>query len=97
MVFIVFRSVTQISTPVALSSVAVLRDGMTLVGGGTDGELLKGVVFICTLLAHTLIAVYVRCTDTLVFNFRVMCLLFRCAVHVSGLCCKLLIYMSITW
>ena len=57
MVFIVFSSVMQISTPVALSSVAVLRDGMTLVGGGTDGELLK---VICTLLAHTLIAVYIQ-------------------------------------
>ena len=33
------RSVTQISAPAALSSVAVLRDGMTLVGGGTDGKL----------------------------------------------------------
>lgn len=33
------RSVTQISAPAGLSSVAVLRDGMTLIGGGIDGKL----------------------------------------------------------
>eukprot|EP00731_Ephydatia_muelleri_P021344 Em0013g1071a len=33
------RSVTQISAPAALCSVTVLRDGMTLIGGGTDGKL----------------------------------------------------------
>ena len=32
------RTVTEITAPAALSSVALLRDGFTLIGGGADGE-----------------------------------------------------------
>ena len=31
------RTVTEVTAPAALSSVALLRDGFTLIGGGADG------------------------------------------------------------
>ena len=32
------RTVTEVTAPAALSSVALLKDGFTLIGGGADGE-----------------------------------------------------------
>lgn len=31
------RTVTEVTAPAALSSVALLKDGFTLIGGGADG------------------------------------------------------------
>lgn len=32
------RIITQVSCPIPMSSVLLLRDGVTMVGGGTDGK-----------------------------------------------------------
>ena len=44
--FVVDRTVTEITAPAPLSSVAILRDGSTLVGGGSDGMCLMPCVLV---------------------------------------------------
>ena len=38
LLLLLLRIVTEVSAPSALSSVTMLKDGSTLLGGGADGE-----------------------------------------------------------
>ena len=56
--FLFHRTVTEITAPAPLSSVALLTDGSTLVGGGADGK-------------NEFMCVYCTCTGTCMYGVHV--------------------------